>query len=89
MKCCSAVKKKKGHLVFSSQMNGIKIIHDECCNPDLKKKKSKNKTNKETTTTTTTTKKNMNGIFSAIRQITQKRQTPLERQDSQWMNEER
>ena len=50
-------------------MNGIKIFHDECCNPDLKKK--------------------MNGIFSVIRQISQKRQIPLERQDSQWMNEER
>ena len=58
--------KKKAHLVFSSQMNGIKIFHDECCNPDLKKKKKKN------------------GIFSVIRQISQKRQIPLERQDSQW-----
>ena len=38
MECCFA-DKKKAHLVFSSQMNGIKIFHDECCNPDLKKKK--------------------------------------------------
>ena len=28
-------------------------------------------------------------MFSVIRQITHKRQTPLERQDSQWMNEKK
>ena len=35
----------------------------------------------------TQTQKNMPGMFSVIRQITNKRQTPLDRQDSQWMNE--
>ena len=34
-------------------------------------------------------KENMHGMFSVIRQITHKRQTPLERQDSQWMNEKK
>ena len=68
-------------------MNGIKIIHDECCNPDLKKKTKKK--NKQTNNNNNDKKKNMNGIFSVIRQISQKRQIPLERQDSQWMNEER